>query len=586
MSSRKAQNSDSNSYVNPKTCALCHAAVGEHYKHTGMARAFYKPTAESFPDPKPYFHRPSRTWYQIVSKAGAYYQKVWQVGYTGKEESVQEWKIDYVMGSGNHVRSYLHKSIRNTLNELPLAWYSEKGGFWALNPGFDNADSSVARKIGYECMFCHNAYPSIPAGHDDVGAEAVFTMPLPEGIDCQRCHGPGGNHVRAAQASKVNLEDLRKAIVNPARLSPERKMEVCMQCHLETTSVPLPNLIRRYDRAPYSYRPGEPLSAFEFFYDHAPGRGKDDKFEIVNSVYRLRKSQCFLQSKGALSCLTCHDPHDIPHGPEATDHYNAACRQCHSVVQAANHPQAGSCIGCHMPKRRTEDVEHAVMTDHLIQRRPGKNLLAEFSEEDQDREYWGEVVPYGVPDLAADDLYTAVAQVAQKTNLAAGLPRLEAAIARDKPESAEFYLHMGDVYISSNQFGKAVSLYQQGVDRRPKSTIALRRLAFAHLGIDQFAASLRSSAARHTSGSLGCRGLVRYGADPIGPWQEDGRDRIAAKIDRTRPRIRRCRGPSGRGPERNRPEGSCGSSVTRSLAHSADPRLGACQSRESSGGQE
>ena len=39
-------------------------------------------------------------------------------------------------------------------------------------------------------------------------------------------------------------------------------MEVCTQCHLETTSAPLPNAIRRFDRGPFSYRPGEPLSAF------------------------------------------------------------------------------------------------------------------------------------------------------------------------------------------------------------------------------------------------------------------------------------------------------------------------------------
>jgi tetratricopeptide (TPR) repeat protein len=332
-------------------------------------------------------------------------------------------------------------------------------------------------------MFCHNGYPSIPAGHDDPGAEPVYTSPLPEGIDCQRCHGPGGNHVRAAQSPKSRPEDLRNAIVNPARLPAERQMEVCMQCHLETTSRPLPNEIRRYDRAPYSYRPGEPLAAFMLFYDHAPGRGKDDKFEIVSSVYRLRKSQCFLRSNGALTCLTCHNPHDIPHGPTAADRYNATCRQCHSVIRAENHPEAGSCIGCHMPKRRTEDVPHVVMTDHLIQRRPAANLLAEFPDGDaKESEYSGEVVPYGGPDLGADELYTAVAQVAAKTNLQAGVPRLEAAIAQHPPASAVFYLQLGDAYCSTNQFEKAVGPYREAVARTPNSSVALRRLAYAFLG--------------------------------------------------------------------------------------------------------
>ena len=176
-----------------------------------------------------------------------------------------------------------------------------------------------------------------------------------------------------------------------------------MQCHLETTSAPLPNAIRRYDRGPFSYRPGEPLSAFQLSFDHAPGSGREGKFEIVNSVYRLRQSKCFLESKGELGCTTCHNPHDIKHGQTATDGYNKACAQCHepAKIAAQAHPlgsdgAGGNCVGCHMPKRRTEDVVHVVMTDHLIQRRPPANLVAEFPERHgPGLEYRGEVVPYG-----------------------------------------------------------------------------------------------------------------------------------------------------------------------------------------------
>jgi predicted CXXCH cytochrome family protein len=439
-----------------------------------MARAFYAPSSENFPDPKPFFHRASGTWFQMISKDGAWFQRSWQIGYDGKEDDAQEWKIDYIMGSGNHVRTYLHRTARGTLIELPLAWYSEKGGTWAMNPGYDMSHLPVSRKVGYDCMFCHNAYPAIPPGHQAAGTEPVFLEPLPQGIDCQRCHGPGENHVRAAQSPNAKLEDVKKAIVNPARLPFPRGMEVCMQCHLETTSSPLPNSIRRFDRGPYSYRPGEPLSAFMLIYDHAPASGRDDKFEIVSSAYRLRKSQCFISSNGALTCTTCHNPHDIPHGPAAADSYNKVCRQCHSVINAKNHPQAENCIDCHMPKRRTEDVVHAVMTDHLIQRRPSQNLLAEIPEQ-HGVAYHGEVVPYG----ASDDLYTAVAQVSQKSNLEAGIPRLEAAIARLQPSHAEFYLEMGDAYANTNQFTKAVEPYRQALSRRPGSALILRRFANA-----------------------------------------------------------------------------------------------------------
>jgi tetratricopeptide (TPR) repeat protein len=464
-----------NKYVDSRTCAQCHAEVARTYLNTGMAKSFYPPDAACIPNPRPWFHRASGTWYQIVGKDGGWYQRWWQVGFKGREESVGEAKIDYVMGSGNHVRTYLHRTARGTLIELPLAWYAENGGSWALNPGLDVSDPPVGRKAGYDCMFCHNAYPSIPAGHDDSGSEPVFTGQLPQGIDCQRCHGPGGNHVQAVKAG-AKLSDVRGAIVNPSRLSKERAMEVCMECHLETTSEPLPAVIRRFDVGPFSYRPGEPLSAFQLTFDHAPGSNRAAKFEIVNSVYRLRQSQCFLQSNGALGCTTCHNPHDIKHGQAGADEYNKACLRCHEPAKIAvqAHPSGGNCIGCHMPKRRADDVVHAVMTDHLIQRRPPANALAELAERHGPAlDYRGEVVPYG----DKDDIYTAVAQVMHQSNLEAGIPLLQAEIARRKPESADFYRELGDALQRAGRSEEAAAAYRVAIEKRPGSAMLWARLA-------------------------------------------------------------------------------------------------------------
>jgi len=480
--------------VDAKQCAACHAAIYQTYRRTGMAQSFYRPRPDNTPVAT-FFHKASATSYSILEREGRFYQRRWQTGYQGKEENVDELSIDYVMGSGNHVRTYLHRTTRGPLIELPLAWYAEKGGSWAMNPGYDTAAPDTRRKVGYDCMFCHNSYPEIPAGHDAIGSEAAFSGNLPEGIDCQRCHGPGSEHVRVAQTPNVSKETIRTTILNPAHLSTDRQMEVCMQCHLETTSRRLPNMIRRFDRGPYSYRPDEPLGNLMIYFDNAPGTGREGKFEIVNSAYRLRQSRCFVASSGKLTCQRCHNPHDVPRGDAAVKHYSQICRDCHSStfdakIAANLHTRDANCIACHMPKRRTEDVVHAVMTDHLIQRRkPAGDLLAAIPEHNDTEatSYHGEVVPYYPLNRNEDDaLYVAVAQVSQKSNLAAGLPRLAEAIERRKPTQIEFYIALGDAWRDSGEHQKSLGPYEEAVKRDAKSVVALKRLAIALKEAGQF----------------------------------------------------------------------------------------------------
>ena len=306
-----------------RICAGCHHNVWDAYRRTGMGRSFYRPAPENivedFTNKNTFYHRPSDSYFTMLQRDGQYYQRRYQLDSGGKQINVMEKRIDYIMGSGNHARAYLHRTAANRLIELPLGWYAEKGGYWAMNPGYDRPDhDGFRRPITYDCMFCHNAYPEIPAGREQPFAQPVYAGALPEGIDCQRCHGPGARHAKLAGTAGAKREHIRDAIVNPSRLSTQRQLEICMACHLETTSFPLPNAIQRYERGPFSYRPGEPLGDFILNFDHAAGSGREEKFEIVNAAYRLRRSACFLKSNGNMLCTTCHNPHDAPRGEQAT----------------------------------------------------------------------------------------------------------------------------------------------------------------------------------------------------------------------------------------------------------------------------
>jgi Flp pilus assembly protein TadD len=261
-----------------------------------------------------------------------------------------------------------------------------------------------------------------------------------------------------------------------------------MQCHLETTSSPLPHSILKIGRSPFSYRPGEPLPDYRLSFDHKPGTGFDDRMEVAQQAYRLRKSACFLKSR--MTCLTCHNPHQQLTGAEATQHYVAVCIGCHTRAHTSGEPvgrPAGAkaqtaepnCLTCHMWKRRTDDAVHVVMTDHFIQRyKPSRDFLAPLKEAAVS--YRGEVVPYYPNSLAQvpnGDLYLSLAQTEHASNLAGGIAQLQRAIEDEKPGDAEFYFALGAAYSKSGQFAKAVPWYEEALRHRTEYPQALRALA-------------------------------------------------------------------------------------------------------------
>ncbi len=456
-------------YVDAKVCAGCHAEIAKTYRATGMAQAFHRPGREDLTRTGAYFHPASERQYEMVARDGRLYQRRSQ-----NRENLFELEVHYVLGSGNHSRTYLHLTPQGKLLELPLAWYAEKRGYWAMNPGYDRPDHrDFSRGVTNVCMFCHNGYGPLADSPARPGDDAHFPANLAEGIDCQRCHGPGREHVEAASAQR-DSQTVQAAILNPGKLSRDRQMEVCMQCHLETTSRTLPYSIVRHERGVFSYKPAEELSSYILHFDRAEEKGPEDSFEIAHAAYRLRKSACFAKSE-SMTCTTCHDPHQAFRGEQALRHYKDACVQCHSAA----HKPDQDCMGCHMPKRRTDDVVHVIMTDHFIQRRkPARDLLAPLAEKhDTPRTaYRGPVVPY-YPRRFREEIYLAIAQVSEGSNVEEGIRQLEP-LAQKATEGLVFH-QLAEAYWKTGAVDKAIANYEKALLLRPTLLPSVRNLGDA-----------------------------------------------------------------------------------------------------------
>lgn len=354
------------SFVGDTACFDCHEDQYQGYQEHGMSLSMFRLTkdnavelfgSEIVTDSLTGLH------YKSVAADSGYFMEEYLLDSSGKKVHRLIRSLDWVVGSGTSARTYLSEQD-GWLYEVPVTWYTQQKR-WDFSPGYRVANKRFDRKIGDRCMACHNSYAT------PVLQTNGAYLDVPEGIGCERCHGPGSIHVEQRLASQGDSEGVDVSIVNPAHLSLDTNLDVCQQCHLNTTVSLL-----RTGKTAYNFRPSQRLDEYVSLFSSE--KSIEEGIEVVSHAERMKQSACFIETmtlENPLTCTTCHDPHSgfRSKGP---DLFNVTCQNCHesaalnasfgSESSKKLHEAGANCIACHMPKTDVIEAPHSAFTDHWI----------------------------------------------------------------------------------------------------------------------------------------------------------------------------------------------------------------------------
>ncbi len=251
---------------------------------------------------------------------------------------------------GKNVFYFLTPLERGRLQVLPLAYDVNRKEWFdtALSAMRHFGDSTDAPLFWKDPPYtfntsCYNCHVSQLAKNYDPATDSYQTKWAEPGINCETCHGPGAEHVRAARALPPGAPMPDVKLIVARELSTIQTNAMCGSCHAKLTV--LTGTFQPGDRL-YDHFGLATLEDRDF---HPDGRDLGENFTMT--TWGL--SPC--AQSGQMDCVDCHT--SSGRYKFRTGDPNAACMPCHDArvanVTAHSHHEAGSmgsrCISCHMP---------------------------------------------------------------------------------------------------------------------------------------------------------------------------------------------------------------------------------------------
>jgi hypothetical protein len=274
-------------YLGEAACLECHPGESALHRRSGHDRtlrlAERSPiiawlNGKSVSDPK----YPDVSWSYQVRDKRLVVERI-------TDDRTESLALDYGVGSGKHGVTFV--AIQGEKTKLDPSGIEHRLSYFAnsprlaITPGQEASPRDQHHGVGAEgvtfgrelgpgrlraCLACHATVTS------SVSPNQFETPTLRPNVSCERCHGPGRDHVDAARRGETELT-MR---MGHDRAQPWVEVNLCGECHR------LPRFVSES-----TINPDNPGIV---------------RFQGVG----VSMSACYAKGLGGLRCTTCHDPHD------------------------------------------------------------------------------------------------------------------------------------------------------------------------------------------------------------------------------------------------------------------------------------